>query len=264
MKTLVVMSGGGMPGLSIYAGILRAFFLRDIKADEVHGTSAGAIAGALWLAKNFDGLSAANTILALSDRDVRDPLTMWRTRHRWLNHFMRGDKIRAIIEREMPGKVSDLPAVFKAYMVQSGNGKVYSSEPGDCLWHCVRASSSIRGVFPPVQLTSGLFYSDGGTKANVPLPKNWREFDRVIICIATQPVEYKFQNGIITNLFYSIHELMEGQVNRVLDEVSDEIGRKVVVIRPPVNTEKSTLRFDHGLAQAAQMHALRCLDCARG
>jgi len=260
MKTLVVMSGGGMPGLSIYAGILHAFAMRDVRADEVHGTSAGAIAGALWMAKDFDGLAASALIMSFRDADVRDPLPFWRTRHRWLNHFMRGKKVQAIVEEHLPWLVSDLPGVFRAYMVQDGTGEVYACEGNDYLWESVRASSAIRGVFPPVQMKNGLYYSDGGTKRNVPLPSHWREFDRVILCIATQPVDYTWRSGIITNLFTSIGELMEAQVERVLDEVRDEIGKKVIVIRPRVATSASTLRFDHALSITAEREARAALD----
>jgi len=261
LKTLVVMSGGGMPGLSIYAGILRAFYVRGIVADVVHGTSAGAIAGALWMAKKFDGLSACNTIVGLQDADVRDEVSFWKLRHRWLNYFMHGEKIQAVIQEHMPEFVYQLPATFRAYMVQDGTGSLYASQPSDSLWESVRASSAIRGVFPPVKMLDGNYYTDGGTKANVPLPRNWREYDRVIICIATQPVEYKYRTGIISNLFYSIHELMEGQVDRVLQEIGGDLfGKKVLILRPPVKTDKSTLRFDHSLVNLAHRYTLKALE----
>lgn len=259
-RTLIVFSGGGAPGIDIHAGIARALEMHEVVPTEIHGTSAGAIFGALWAANHFDGIAASAIVHALTDRDFRDFRFLWRLRSAmgWTESIMAGQKAAALADKLLPPSFSDLPCRFVCHTVEHGTQQLVAHDSGD-LRRAVVASMSIRGVFPAVQIGS-YRYSDGGTKANVPLPPHWRDFDRVFICIATQPVDYPKNNGAIYNAMFSIHELMEGQVARVLRDVEPEIGRKVIVIRPGVDTTGSALRFDHNLIRVAQLDARKTLE----
>lgn len=254
MRTLLVFSGGGCPGLDIHAGIGMALQAEGIVPDEIHGTSAGAIYGALFASRKFNGISAAATIRMMSDSDVRDPRFMWRSRFRHINHIMRGDKMDFVIESNLPPAFEDLPCRFYAWTVEGGSGDSKCFNSGD-LRRAVRASASIRGMFPPVSMPTPAyttFYSDGGTKNNIPLPPWWIEFDRVIVCVATQPVNY-VGRGLLHNAMLSVSELMEGHYDRMLAQVSGD--PRVIVIRPEVDGKTGVMHFDHSLIDTAYVHA---------
>lgn len=258
MKTCLVFTGGGLPGLDIHAGIGMALSEAAIRPDEIHGTSAGAIYGALFAANDFAGISTAQIINGYNDDDVRDPRFMWRSRMLFINSYMTGGKMREIIAKHLPETFEELPCKLFTYTVESGSGESMCFSSGD-LHRATAASASIRGVFPPVKFKMPAYtkyYSDGGTKCNVPLPSYWKDFDRVIVCVATQPVKYQ-GSGLITNLMLSVHELMEAQVDRVINEVSGD--PRVTVIRPPVESRTGTLHFNHALISESFKHAKKAL-----
>lgn len=273
MKTLLVFSGGGLPGIDIHAGIGMVLSELGVEPEEIHGTSAGALYGALFAHNSFSGVKAALIIRELCDHHVRDPRFMWRSRFRHINHMMRGKKMRELIDVFLPPTFEDLPCEFYAYAVETNiepeavallkkikksPNKLVAFSAG-MLRPAVQASASIRGFFPPVRglINSSAIYTDGGTINNVPLPAYWREFDRVYICIATQPVNYKV-NGLIGSTMLSVHELMEAQVQRVYDEVGDD--PRVVIIRPPVDGKTGVLHFNHTLIGQAYKYAKNLLS----
>jgi len=250
MRTLLIFSGGGCPGLDIHAGIGMALSEFGIVPDEIHGTSAGAIYGALFAHHAFSGIPPANIIRRLTDDDARDPRFMWRSRFRHLSHIHRGRKMAAIIDRELPQEFADLPCRMFAWTVEGGSGRPVYFNSGD-LRRAVRASASIRGIFPPVAMPSPAyttFYSDGGTKNNIPLPGWWMEFDRIIVCVATQPVNYQGK-GLLFHSMLSVHELMEGHYDRLLAQTCDD--PRVLIIRPEVDGKTGTMHFNHDLIDIA-------------
>lgn len=259
MKTLLVFSGGGLPGLDIHAGIGMALSEFGVRPDEIHGTSAGAIYGGLFARHEFSGIPPANIIYDLADDDVRDTRFLYRSRFRHVNHMMHGKKMAALIAQHLPETFEELPCKLFTYAVEGGSGRLVPFGGGD-LRRSVRASASIRGMFPPVAFEMPeytKYFSDGGTKANVPLPVYWREFDHVIICVATQPTSYQ-GSGLIFNFLLSVHELMEAQVDKIIEETFGD--PRVTIIRPPVDGKTGTMRFNHDLIDIAYRHARKELD----
>jgi predicted acylesterase/phospholipase RssA len=259
LKTLLIFSGGGLPGIDIHAGIGLALSEAGIIPDEIHGTSAGAIYGALFAAHRYSGIPPVNIIYDLLDDDVRDTRFLYRSRFRFINHMMRGRKMAALIGKHLPETFEELPGRLFVYAVEGGSGRLVPFTGGS-LRRSVRASASIRGMFPPVPFEMPeytKYYSDGGTKANIPLPPYWREFDKVIIAVATQPVNYR-GSGLIYNALLSVHELMESQVDHILAETQGD--PRVIILRPPVDGKTGTMRFNHDLIDVAYRYAKQELN----
>lgn len=250
MRTLLVLSGGGLPGIDIHAGIGLALSEQGIVPDEIHGTSAGAVYGALYASRDFSGIAAADIIRHLTDAHVRDPRSFWQLRFGLINSMMSGRKIRRVLDHYLPDTFEELPCTLYTYAVERGSGVLVGFNQGN-LKEAVRASASIHGIFPPAEIrlpSHSLNYSDGGTKSNVPVPDDWQNFDRVFVCIATQPVNYRGR-GLLFHTLLSVHELMEGHVDRAMRKVQG--STKVTFIRPPIGKDSSTLHWNHDLIEDA-------------
>lgn len=254
MRTLLVLSGGGLPGIDVHTGVCLALDQMGIYPEEIHGTSAGAVAGAAWAAFDFSGTRLAALVKALSDDDIREEKPLWRLRMSKMDSFMRRRKIDRLLESIVPIGFNSLPCRFVAHA--SCLGKHARLDHG-ILWQAIAASISIRGVWDTVRI-DGKEYSDGGTYANVPLPDHWREFDRVIISVATQPLQYDVR-GVFSNALLSVHEMMENQVTAVLERVASDIGGRVAFLRPHTQNDSGMLRFNHGLIETARNRSVEYL-----
>lgn len=253
-STLFVLSGGGMPGLDIHAGIRLALAEYGIEPTHVVGTSAGAIVGSL-IASGRSSANIAAIISNLEDSDVRKDKLFWKLRLPWLNSFLDNTPIRKLLHQLLPAATADFKVPFDAWATEllTGASTRVTADPNPPA-EAVLASMSICGVFPPVKLCDGLEYVDGGVRNNLPLPPDWRNFDEVFILIASQrPTSYRKTSGVLTHLMRNVQYLMLDQIEDVVDLVNG--SRSVTVIWPPLPIPGGALRFDHSLIERAHQFA---------
>jgi predicted acylesterase/phospholipase RssA/CRP-like cAMP-binding protein len=158
--TGLVLSGGGARGFA-HLGIFRAIDERRLPIDFVGGTSMGALLGGAYaMGRGYDD------ILRVADRlsnprhifDYTLPLTslMVSRKVTWLLQEMFGDL-----------RIEDL---WRPYFCISSN--LSRAEPlvhrTGLLWHCVRSSIAIPGIFSPV-LHNHDVLADGGVMNNFPV-----------------------------------------------------------------------------------------------
>ena len=237
-----------MPGLDIHAGMWKALHEAGIDATHCVGTSAGAIISGVDAAGHSP--TEFSTFLAsLSDDDVRHERLFWKVRFTLIDYFLESDRILKLIKDWTFPSLKPLSVV--ATRARDG-AQIYFEFNGsylDDFTLCILASMSICGVFPKVTIKDEE-YVDGGVRANLPLPVNWKEYDEVYLLIASgRPEVYHKETGILTNLFKNIGWLMQDQILDVIS--STEKSQYVHVLWPPLDTPKGTLRFDHDLIDQA-------------
>jgi predicted acylesterase/phospholipase RssA len=248
-RVLFCRSGGGMPGLDIHCGMWLALAEAGIEATECWGTSAGAIVAGLD-ASGMRPERAAMMLAGMRDEDVRMEIPLWKVRVVWLDHWLRPEPIRALLERWLPASWAGMTKACGMVAVRTATGAVANvaraelGSPADA----ALASMSIAGIWPAVQMRDGHEYVDGGARENLPLPSGWQAFDEVWLLIANGGARtYRKESGILTNLMRNIDFMRQDQVDDTLRRVAG--GRTVRVLRPEVGPTKGMLRFDHELIE---------------
>ncbi len=160
-KKIGLALGGGSALAFGHFGVLKALKEGGIKIDYISGTSAGAIAGALFAfgvsfidieaeAQNIDWKKIAK--LKLSSMSI-----------------FSNTALRKLLEKHL-GKHTDIknaeiPLAITVADIETGDRTVLKS--GNVV-DAVMASSCMPGIFPPVEI-NGHFYIDGGLVENVPV-----------------------------------------------------------------------------------------------
>ena len=165
----LVLSGGGVRGAA-HAGVLKVLEERGVKVDYISGTSAGAVAGALWAA----GHSAdevleffrATKIFQASNVSLRKPGLLDSEDYLpWLQEYL-GDATFSSLDRQLFVTVTDL---------LRGRWRVIDSGP---VVQAVQASAAVPLIFTPVEIGDGL-YADGGLLNNFPVEPLLGRCDRL-------------------------------------------------------------------------------------
>ena len=288
-KRLFCWSGGGLPGLDIHAGIWKALTELGITPTANAGTSAGAIMAAFCSA----GIAQSDIeriLRSLSDNEVRAERFAWKVRALWIDWFLDNAPIRAILAKLLPERWMDLrrPLSVVATRVRDGKQTVFSGPSSGVrcpssdfvpLRDAVLASMSISGVFPHVDIL-GEDYADGGVRANLPLPANWREFDEIYLLIASRPVDYRpsgqrsevrsqksedapperAAHGLLTRLMLNLDWYALDQIEDTCTLVQDEHkclrGPRFHIIWPAIGREAGALRFRHEFIDVAYQQTI--------
>lgn len=157
-KIGIVLSGGGARGFA-HIGILQALQEADIYPEVVAGTSIGAIMGSMYAAGKTPEEMMEFSRKAVSFRSIR-LAAPWYSLFSLLP-FER--KLRTFLGVE---KFEDLKLPFAVTASNMESGELEFVDSGD-LAKAVIASSSVPGVFKPVDL-NGALYLDGGVMMNLP------------------------------------------------------------------------------------------------
>jgi predicted acylesterase/phospholipase RssA len=261
-KVLFVLSGGGMPGLDIHAGMWLALEEAGINATHISGTSAGAIVGA----HNAAGWSAPafiEFIRAHKDADVRHERPFWKFRLPWIESIQDNDRIRVVLEGSLPVAWDGLKKPFAAWAVRRDTADLVNvarpelaPTPADaCL-----ASMAICGMFPSVPLLDGNRYIDGGVRFNLPFHSaDAIDMDEVYLLVGKpRPAPYTRERGVLHNLVRNLNIAMLDQIRDVTDGAAH--NPKIRVIWPAFKDDGlSMLHFDHDLIERAADSAARVL-----
>ena len=200
--------GGGAALGGAHIGVLRALDELGIRIDLVAGTSIGALIGALFafgksweeireIALNLDWLDASN--LSLSNGGL-------------LSNQELGELLRSLLG-EAKFAEAEIPLAVEAADISTGE-KVVLRE-GDVA-RAVRASTSIPGVFTPVEI-DGRLLVDGGVLENVPLTPLQEQGADFLICVNLGPGLKKHRPDSILEVmlrafYYSVESTTRLQV----------------------------------------------------
>jgi NTE family protein len=215
----LALGSGSRHGM-VHVGVIRALRSRGFRPDLITGTSAGAIAGALWaIGLDPDRLDEASRSLGW----MRDLRLGWP--HRGLLH---ADGVRALIDRHAGERpIEQWPIRFAAVATDllAGRKVVLDRGPGGL---AVAASASVPALYEPVRI-DGRELVDGGLVEPVPV-RTARELGaaRVIaVDIAYRPWEGPV-NTPVDAAFQAVHIA----VNALIDE---QLGAADVVLRLDVH-----------------------------
>jgi NTE family protein len=159
-RGIAVALGSGSRHGMVHVGVIGALQARGVRPDLITGTSAGAIAGALWAI----GLSARGI-----DDASRSLGWLRGLRPAWPNRgLLHADGVRRLIEDHAGGRpIERWPVRFAAVAtdLRTGRKVVLDRGPGGT---AVAASASIPGLYEPVRV-DGRDLVDGGLVEPVPV-----------------------------------------------------------------------------------------------
>lgn len=160
LKIALVLGGGAARGFA-HIGVIKALEAQGIVPDIIVGTSAGSVVGALYAA-GYNGFDLQHLALNMNELEIGD----------WVlpgnRGVLRGEALQTYVNKivnNQPIEKLKRPLAVVATELQTGQMIVFQ-------WGntgmAVRASSSIPGIFQPVQII-GKEYVDGGLVSPVPV-----------------------------------------------------------------------------------------------
>jgi len=124
----------------------------------------------------------------------------------------------------------------------------------------VQASMSISGLFPWTKIEDRE-YADAMARANLPLPKNWAEYDELWLLITSPQVDFhKREDGVINRLRLNLDWLGIDQLFDVIDITSSSATPIVHVIWPDIERKANFLQFNHEMIDDAYNYTKRYLE----
>jgi predicted acylesterase/phospholipase RssA len=183
----LVLSGGGARALA-HVGVIEELVAAGIAIDRVAGASMGAFVGALLASGMDPGEIDAR---CYEEWVRRNPLNDYRfPRH----SLLQGAKVMAMLERNVPGLIEDLPLNFWCVSTDMIAAQLVVHRRGH-LPTAVGASMCVPGIGAPVALGDRLLV-DGGVLDNLPISRMADEREGPLIaCDVTQPEQRSIAPG---------------------------------------------------------------------
>ncbi|HZY33868.1 MAG TPA: patatin-like phospholipase family protein [Rhodanobacter sp.] len=159
LKIGLALGGGAAKGFA-HIGVIKMLEASGIHPDVVAGTSAGSVVGALY-ASGMDAFALQQTAFGLDEAKIRDVrlfsggLVQGQALQDYVNQLLHKQPIEQL---KMPfaAVATELETGARTVFVRGNTGRA------------VRASSSIPGVFEPVEI-HGKHYVDGGVVSPIPV-----------------------------------------------------------------------------------------------
>ncbi len=215
----LALGSGGERGFA-HIGVIKALEANNIHVDLVVGTSAGSVVGALY-AGGYN--SAALEKLAIQmDRDQLNDFDLSK------RGYIRGEQLQDFVNLALQNRsVEQLEKPFVAISTRLATGDAVAFNRGNA-GKVVRASSSIPGVFYPVQI-GGQEYVDGDLKKPVPVSVAREMGADIVIAvdISQQPKDNPPPQDIIDILTQSIRIMRQSIL-------AHELETAQIVIRPAI------------------------------
>ena len=209
----LVLGSGGNRGFA-HIGVIKVLEANDIHIDIVVGTSAGSVVGALY-AGGYTGNEIEQIALGLDQEHLDDYDISKRG-------YIRGERLQDFIDRKLNNRsIEQLDRPFVAVSTQLRTGNEVDFNRGNA-GKAVRASSSIPGVYYPVQIGEEE-YVDGDLKNPVAANVARKMGADIVIAvdISQQPKDNPPPQDVIDILKQSLrimrqsileHELMPAQI----------------------------------------------------
>ncbi len=155
----LALGGGAAKGFA-HIGVIKMLEASGIHPDVVAGTSAGSVVGSLY-ASGMDAFQLQEKAIALDESSIRDVRL-------FSGGLVQGQKLQDYVNQAVGGQpLQSLHRPFAAVATQLETGERTVFVRGNT-GQAVRASSSIPGVFEPVEI-AGKHYVDGGVVSPVPV-----------------------------------------------------------------------------------------------
>ena len=159
LKIGLALGGGAAKGFA-HIGVIKMLEASGIHPDVVAGTSAGSVVGALY-ASGMDAFTLQQTAFGLDEAKIRDVRL-------FSGGLVQGQALQDYVNQlvhKQPIEQLKMPFAAVATELETGTRMVFvRGNTG----RAVRASSSIPGVFEPVEL-HGKHYVDGGVVSPIPV-----------------------------------------------------------------------------------------------
>jgi len=172
-KIGLALGGGGAKGFA-HIGVLKVLEENNIPIDMVSGTSIGSMIGAFHCA----GYSANHMIMENKDLKWKKLLDFCLSKR----CFIKGNKIEEFLRKKLENKnFEDLnkPLFITAVDIDKKEEIIFNK--GD-LVKAIRASISIPGIFPPVEISNRILI-DGGWLDPLPIEILKKEGAEIIIAV---------------------------------------------------------------------------------
>ena len=215
----LALGGGAAKGFA-HIGVIKMLEANGIRPDVVAGTSAGSVVGALY-ASGMDAFQLQETAIALDQASLRDVRL-------FSGGVVQGQKLQDYVNQQVKNRPLDklnVPFAVVATQLETGQRTVFvRGNTGQA----VRASSSVPGVFEPVEI-SGKHYVDGGVVSPVPVDAARQLGADVVIAVdISSKASGANPQGMLNIVGQSISIM-----GQKLGE--QELARADIVIRPKVN-----------------------------
>ncbi len=158
LKVALVLGGGAARGFA-HIGVIKSLEAQGIVPDIVVGTSAGSVVGALY-AGGMSGFEMQKLALQMEEGMVLD----WTLPNRGV---LKGEALQAFINQKLRNQsIQKLPKPLGVVATDLQSGEMVLFRQGNT-GMAVRASSTLPGIFQPVEI-NGRDYVDGGLTSPVP------------------------------------------------------------------------------------------------
>ena len=247
-KIALVLGGGAVRGFA-HIGVIKTLEAHGIVPDMVVGTSAGSVVGALY-AGGYSGFELQKIAFQLEQESVGD----WVLPDRG---FIKGEMLQNFINKALQNRpIERLNKSFAAVTTELQTGELAVFRRGNT-GMAVRASSSVPGVFQPVNI-GGKEYVDGGLVSPVPVRAARGMGADIVIAvdISGKPKNVRLNDTI--DIFLQAFSIMGQTIGRY------ELAEADVVIRPQTGTIGAT-EFDqkHLAIMEGEKAALAALPLIR-
>lgn len=247
-KIALVLGGGAARGFA-HVGVIKTLEAHGIVPDMVVGTSAGSVVGALY-AGGYTGFELQKIAFQLEQESVGD----WVLPDRG---FIKGEMLQNFINKALQNRVIErMNKPFAAVSTELQTGEMAVFRRGNT-GMAVRASSSIPGVFQPVNI-GGKEYVDGGLVSPVPVRAARGMGAEVVIAVDISGKPKNARPNDTIDIFLQAFSIMGQTIGRY------ELAEADVVIRPQIGKIGAT-EFDqkHLAIMEGEKAALAALPLIR-
>jgi len=216
LKIALALGGGAARGFA-HIGVIKALEAQGIVPDIIVGTSAGSVVGALYAA-GFNGFELQQLSMQMDESQVSD----WSLPNRGM---IKGEALQDFINKAV--KYRTLEKMNKSLAVVATDlysGEMIVFRTGNT-GMAVRASSSVPGIFQPVNI-NGHEYVDGGLVAPVPVrvARSLGADFVIAVDISDKPINNKTTSSI--EVMLQTFNIMGQSISR------NELPEADIVIRP--------------------------------
>jgi len=232
LKIALALGGGAARGFA-HIGVIKALEAQGIVPDMVVGTSAGSVVAALY-ASGMNGFDLQKVALEMKE----DMLADWTLPNRGV---VKGEALQIFINQNVKGQtIQNLPKPLGVVATDLQSGEMILFRRGDT-GMAVRASSTVPGVFQPVEI-NGRDYVDGGLTSPVPAQSARSMGADFVIAVDISSVGRREKLTGTLDIMLQTFAIMGHSISRHELEDAD------VVIKPRTATMSSTDFEDRHLA----------------
>ena len=241
-KIGLALGGGAARGFA-HVGVIQVLEQHGIRPDVVVGTSAGILVAALY-ASGKNGRELEQAALAMEEASLTDWTLPFGNRG-----MLRGAAVARYVSAQTQGRLIEnmaIPLGIVATDLANGAGILF--QRGDT-GVAVRASSSVPGVFQPVDI-GGKEYVDGGLVAPVPVAYTQQMGAELVIAVdISSPPEANAANDLLKVMLQTF-AIMGQTINR------HELKQAHVLVRPELGGVGSAAFSERQRSMAAGRAAM--------